>query len=157
SDPIGAAVLVQQSLAVVTCLAVWLASRRIVVPGAAAIAGVVVALAPNRHYYAQTILTESLAEWLLAIGVCLLLVAMDQPQRRLVTLRALAGAAFGAATLVRPNLAPAMCLASVYPVGRSGDRTGVRRFAAGCLATTLVWAAVLTPWLAFNAHRGFIG
>ncbi len=180
-SPAGVA-LVQQVLAIATCWIVWRAARRLFAEGPALLGAVLVALAPARHYYAQTLLSESLAELLLTLGTASLVFAADAPPRRMLAWRALAGIALGAAALTRTNLLPAGLLACLLPTWPSrcapiargtppllhaagappiGSATGSARTwpaaIPGMAATALCLALVLTPWLAFNARRGIYG
>jgi Dolichyl-phosphate-mannose-protein mannosyltransferase len=151
----GVAVM-QQGLGILTCWIVWFTARRLFGERAAFLAGLVVALSPFRHYYAETLLTESLGEFLLVTGVCSLLLAEGRPLGRMILLRSTAGAALGLASLTRPNLLPALVLGILAPVrpatdgGRKGGFTGI-------VVMTAVSLSVVGPWLAFNLNRGVLG
>ncbi|HUI25934.1 MAG TPA: hypothetical protein VL403_07590 [Candidatus Kryptonia bacterium] len=152
-----AVVLAQHGFAIVTCGLLWLTVRRVCGARGALIGALVVALSPFRHYYAQSVLTESLAEFLLVAGICLIVVAARAPLVRLVVLRGIAGLILGAAVLVRANLMPAMVLSGLIPAGRCRRRRRWPRFATAALASTIGWLCVISPWWRFNARRDVHG
>jgi 4-amino-4-deoxy-L-arabinose transferase-like glycosyltransferase len=153
----GGVELVQQILAVGTCLFVWFSVRRIWGEQEAIIAGVVVALSPFRHYYAQAFLSESLAEYFFAGGICFLILSIDQPLRRMLASRVGAGLFLGATALVRANLAPAMFLACLVPTRYQNTGPWSRRFFLGMMSTCIAWLLVVLPWFAFNVNRSVYG
>jgi len=156
SNSTAGVVLVQQVLAVLACLAIWLAIWRAEGPRVALLAGAIVALSPDRHYYAQSILNEGLAEFTLAVGVCLVLVGNRARLSGLVVSRTIAGFFMAATVLVRPNLGPFLVLLPFIPPDhRTGER-GRPRFVAGLGAGLVAWL-LLAPWLYFNAQRGVGG
>ena len=149
-------VLLQQCLAVATCLLVWLSARKMFGTRAALVGAVLVALSPFRHYYAQTILSEQLAELLLVSGFAVLTLAIDAPLAPFLVCRAVAGIVLGVATLTRPNLAPAAVVATLAPLAPRGAR---RRdgLLLGMLLTAVTATSVIAPWLQFNTQRGVSG
>jgi 4-amino-4-deoxy-L-arabinose transferase-like glycosyltransferase len=149
-------VLIQQCLAVATCLLVWVSARKMFGARAALLSSVLVALSPFRHYYAQTILSEQLAELLLVAGFTALTLAIDAPLARFLVRRALGGIALGLAVLTRPNLAPAAALAMLTPIP---PRAAMKRggLLLGMLLTAVTTTSVVAPWLDFNAQRGVSG
>ncbi|HVN87187.1 MAG TPA: hypothetical protein VMW17_20335 [Candidatus Binatia bacterium] len=145
---------VQQGLAICACWLIWLAVRRTSGRRPALAAGIVVALSPFRHYYAQSLLTECVAECALVAGVGLAVPAdVASTQWRLVT-RAASGAVLGLATLVRANLAVAAAVLWLLPLGQSATR---RAWFAGVSLSGLGWLVVVAPWLGFNLQRGVDG
>jgi 4-amino-4-deoxy-L-arabinose transferase-like glycosyltransferase len=149
-------ILIQQCLAVSTCFLLWLSARKMFGARAALIGALLAALSPARHYYAQAILSEPLAEFLVVGGFAALSAAIDAPLGRFLVWRALAGAAFGAATLTRPNLATAAIAAILAPIAPRAER---RRAGLcwGMLCTAVATTAVVAPWLVFNMQRGVSG
>jgi len=149
-------VLLQQVAAVATAGIAWASVRRLFGAWPALVGGLLFALSPIRHYYAQAVLTESLSETVFVAGFAAATFSLDATDGARIVLRAIAGAAFGLATLVRPNLLVAIGIAILVPVVEQGRlRLGATLSAAA--ATALAAGLVLAPWLAFNEHRGFHG
>lgn len=149
--------LVQQFLAVMTCFFVWISVRRLWGEQEALIAGIVVALSPIRHYYAQAFLSESLAEWYFSGGICFLILSTDQLIRRMVAFRVMAGLFLGAATLFRVNLAPALFLACLLPIKYQNIKYWSKQSTVGVLSICIAWFLIVLPWITFNVNRGVYG
>jgi hypothetical protein len=163
---VEAVALIQQCLAIITCLLVWLGARQMFGARAALACAVLVALSPFRHYYAQAILSEQLAELLLVSGFTVLVLAIDAPLPRFLGWRALGGILLGLAALMRPNLAPAAALATLTPIaphaakqhgGGDGERSSNGGLLLGMLLTGLAATSMVAPWLSFNVQRGVTG
>jgi 4-amino-4-deoxy-L-arabinose transferase-like glycosyltransferase len=144
---------IQHALAVATPVLVWRMTSRLVSRNAGFFAAVAVALSPFRHYYAQAILTESLTEFFLIAGLYLQMQTASPSPLVLVARRIASGAALGAATLVRANLAPALLLAPILIVPFPGSDRRKRWFWRSLFATTTGAALLIVPWLTFREHR----
>lgn len=149
-------VLLQQFVSVATAGIAWAAVRRLFGAWPALVGGLLFAVSPVRHYYAQAVLTEALSEAVFVAGFAAATFSLDAVARRRIALRVLAGALFGLATLVRPNLLVAIAIAAGIPVVEGGRVRFAATLAAGT-ATALAAALVLAPWLAFNERRDVHG
>lgn len=152
SRRVEAVILVQQLAAVAAAGLAWAAVRRLFGAWPALVVGLLFALSPIRHYYAQAFLTESPAETIFVAGFAAAAFSLDARGGSRLAFRVLAGALFGIATLVRPNLLVAIAVAVAIPVVEGGRlRAGASVGAAA--ATALAAGLVLAPWLAFNESR----
>lgn len=151
-------ILSQHILAIVTCMLVLMIGHALVGRRAGMVGALLVALDPMRHYYAQALLSESLAEFLIVAGFVSLVAAMQMARfPGFLGWRALVGLLLGLAALVRPNLAPAIAMAAATPLV---PREAIRRapwIVAGACATSVTAFLALLPWLSYNAHRGEFG
>ena len=116
-----------------------------------------VALDPMRHYYAQALLSESLAEFLIVAGFVALVAAMQVAAPAFLGWRALLGLLLGVAALVRPALAPAIAVAAATPLVPQRVTRRAPWMVAGALVTLVTAFLALLPWLSYNAHRGEFG
>jgi hypothetical protein len=153
---LATAVGVQQLLAVATCLFVWLSARRLFGARPAMMGAILIAISPFRHYYGQALLSEHMAELLLATAFALLTVGIGSSAVRLNASRPLAGLALGLAVLTRPNLVPAAVVGMALPAApREG--TPICRWLLAMLVTGSAVTLAVAPWLVFNAQRGVNG
>ena len=147
-------ILGQQILAVATCVLVLMVGQGLLGRRAGLVGALLVALDPVRHYYAQAVLSESLAEFLIVAGFAALVAAMRVTAPPFLGWRAMAGLLLGLAALVRPGLAPAIAVAAATPLAPQRAVQGAPWIVAGAVVTLGAAFLVLLPWLSYNAHRG---
>ena len=150
-------VLAQHILAIITCVLVLMIGQTLLGRWAGLVGALLVALDPMRHYYAQALLSESLAEFLVVAGFVALVAAMQVATPAFLGLRALLGLLLGVAALVRPALAPAIAVAAATPLVPQRVTRRAPWMVAGALVTVVTAFLTLLPGLAYNAHRGEFG
>lgn len=150
SSRLTAVTLVQQLLGSVTPVVLFRGLRHRLGERVAAITALLTALAPQRHYYSEALLTESLAEFLLAVCIALVLSPRVRGETYEAGRSVLAGLLLGWLVLVRPNL---LAAAALLPLGYAQDRRGGWRMLSAILAV----AVIVLPWVAFNEKRGVSG
>jgi 4-amino-4-deoxy-L-arabinose transferase-like glycosyltransferase len=150
-------ILSQHILAIVTCVLVLMIGHALLGRWAGLVGALLVALDPMRHYYAQALLSESLAEFLMVAGFVALVAAMQVSAPAFLGWRALVGLLLGLAALVRPALAPAIAVAAATPLVPLRSTRRAPWMIAGALVTLVTAFLVLLPWLSYNAHRGEFG
>ena len=150
-------ILSQHILAIVTCVLVLMIGHVLVGRRAGLVGALLVALDPARHYYAQALLSEGLAEFLIVGGFAALVAAMQAAVPAFVGWRALVGFLLGLAALVRPGLAPAIAMAAAIPLVPLRAARKAPWIVAGALVTLVTAFLALLPWLSYNAHRGEFG
>jgi 4-amino-4-deoxy-L-arabinose transferase-like glycosyltransferase len=153
SRTVDAVILGQQILAIATCVLVLVIGQTLLGRRAGLVGALLVALHPVRHYYAQALLSESLAEFLIVAGFAALVAAMRAGPGVFLAWRGMVGLLLGLAALVRPNLAPAIAVATLVPIIPERAVRRVIWLTAGALVTLVAAFLVLLPWLTYNAHR----
>ena len=150
-------ILAQHILAIITCVLVLMIGHTLLGRGAGLVGALFVALDPMRHYYAQALLSESLAEFLIVAGFLALVAAMQVATPAFLGWRALLGLLLGVAALVRPALAPAIAVAAATPLVPQRVTRRAPWMVAGALVTVVTAVLALLPGLLYNANRGEFG
>jgi len=147
----GGILIVQNALAVASCVLVAWTACRIASPAAALLAGVLFAIEPWSLALANYALTETATVLAVTVAVALVLGC----RRATAPAAALIGATLAAACLMRPaiqSMAPFLVLAWLL-----GLRVPARRRVVLGAVLVAVAAACCAPWLAYNATRGVRG
>ncbi len=150
-------ILSQHILAIITCVLMLMIGHTLLGRWAGLVGALLVALDPMRHYYAQTLLSESLAEFLIVAGFIALVAAMQAAAPAFLGWRALMGLLLGVAALVRPALAPAIAVAAATPLVPPRVTRRTPWMIAGASVTLVTAFLALLPWLSYNARRGEFG
>jgi 4-amino-4-deoxy-L-arabinose transferase-like glycosyltransferase len=154
---VDAVILGQQILAIATCVLVLVIGQKLLGRREGLVGALLVTVHPVRHYYAQALLSESLAEFLVVAGFAALVAAMRAGPGAFLAWRGMVGFLLGLAALVRPNLAPAIAVATLVPIIPERAVRRVIWLTAGALVTLVAAFLVLLPWLTYNARRGEFG
>ncbi len=127
------------------CLLVYRIAREITTDRTALAAGLATALYPPLPYYGALVLTEMLTTFLITAGIAVWIRALH---RHTIGGYIGSGALFAASALTRPTfqLLPLFLIAP--PLVMAADR---RRSWRGCVAMILTFAALVAPWMAYNA------
>jgi 4-amino-4-deoxy-L-arabinose transferase-like glycosyltransferase len=150
-------ILSQHVLAIITCVFILIIGQTLLGRWAGVVGALLVALDPMRHYYAQSLLSESLAEFLIVAGFLAVVAAMQVAAPAFLGWRALLGLLLGVAALVRPALAPVIAVAAATPLVPQRVTRRAPWMVAGALVTSATAFLTLLPWLWYNAHRGEFG
>ena len=144
---------VQQGLAICACALTWSVVRHACGLRAALLGGLIVALSPERHYYAQTMLSECLSEFVFVAGISLMVVAGNLPNGTQTVVRSIAGVALSAAALIRFNMIPATLAATVISRRPRVAQSGATRLGATGIAAPAAWLGVVLAWLVFLTQQ----
>jgi 4-amino-4-deoxy-L-arabinose transferase-like glycosyltransferase len=145
-------------LTIASTLLVWASLRHCYrSPWAAFGGGLIVALSPAQHYYAQCLLTESLSAFLVTLSIYLIVVANKTAlTKKRLYWRFLAGVSMGASILVRPNLLAGVFPSILSPLSKLQGESTFRRYVVSFLISLLAVLIIYLPWGLFNARRGLI-